>query len=55
MSPYVDLKPATCMMCGKPARVKMVTLRHGLYIVLCLEHLREFAKNMEDNPQEVLT
>ena len=49
MSPYVDLKPASCMFCGKPARVKMVTLRYGLYIVLCLEHLIEFANNLEED------
>lgn len=50
MSPYVDLKPETCMVCGKPARVKIVTIRHGLYLAYCVEHLCEFANNLEDVP-----
>lgn len=46
MSPYVDLKPETCFYCEKPARAKIVFVPSGLYIVVCVEHMREFANNL---------
>ena len=43
MSPYIDLKPANCSSCDKPARAKIVLMPNGFVVKACRAHLLELA------------
>jgi hypothetical protein len=43
MSPYIDLKEATCSSCDRHARAKIVLMPNGFVIYACRKHLLELA------------
>ena len=49
--PYVDIRPSKCFYCEKQCRVKMVFPRTGLYVEVCLDHLKEFVNNLYEDDE----